>query len=60
MQSIWPACMCALQHGLVTVASHYKLEATATVYIIKYTNCFVKTLYIVCSTSADSSRVLRD
>ena len=29
---------------IVTVATHYKLEATATVYIITYTNCFVKNI----------------
>ena len=59
MQLIWSACTCALPYGLVTAASHYKLEVTATVYIITH-KLFCKTLYIVCSTSADSSRVLRD
>ena len=34
--------MRTIPHALVTAASHCKLEATATVYIIKYTNCFVK------------------
>ena len=59
MQLIWSVCTCALPHGLVTAASHYKFEATATVYIIKYTNCFVKNIIHSMLSSADSSRVLR-
>ena len=42
MQLIWSVGTCALPHGLVTAASHYKLEATTTVYII--TNCFFKNI----------------
>ena len=50
----------SVPHRLITVGTHHKLEATGTVYIITYTNCFVKKTYFVCSTTVDSSGVLSD